>query len=186
MAWFRLTLIGYPKHSLKRLSKYSRYSIWRTIGQWAGEPLDSVRAQQGDLQQTGTRHHGGAYRQGGSGPSSGYHGNVVGVGDPSYGSSETTCYHPGINLTHPGAGPNVPESGLTHGTQQYSDNLGVTSQREHEATISENIKGNVEEFAERATTNDPERVEASQQLKFGTHHLNPVVYTLLELRVVLK
>jgi hypothetical protein len=64
--------------------------------------------------------------------------------------------------------------------------LGVTSQREHEATISENINGNVEEFAERATTNDPERVETGQQLKFGTHHLNPVVCTVLELRVVLK
>ena len=36
------------------------------------------------------------------------------------------------------------------------------------ATIGEKIKGNVEELVGRIT-NDPERIEAGQQLKFGTH-----------------
>lgn len=96
---------------------------------------------------------------------SGHHG---GVGDSSYGNSGTTVGAYRTDDSQAGTSTHVPGSGLNQGTQPYSDNSDVTSHGQHKATIGEKIKGNVEEVVGRIT-DDRERIEAGQQLKFGNH-----------------
>lgn len=101
-------------------------------------------------------------------------GSDLAQGNQQYSDTSGVTSH-GHNAKHTGihTGTHHGEHTGTYadtGTAQHSSASGGTTggTTQHKATIGEKIKGNVEELGGRMT-NDPERIEAGQQLKFGTH-----------------